>query len=43
MTAGVIIGTLLGAPLLHRLPEKYFKVILSVILIIIGVLVVMKA
>lgn len=39
MSAGVIVGTLLGAPLLRRLPEKYFKVVLAVILVIVGLLV----
>lgn len=39
MSAGVIVGTLLGAPLLRRLPEKYFTVALSVVLIIVGMLI----
>jgi uncharacterized membrane protein YfcA len=42
MAVGVITGTLLGAPLLRRLPEKYFKIMLSVILIIVGVLVAVR-
>jgi uncharacterized membrane protein YfcA len=42
MAVGVMIGTLLGAPLLRRLPEKYFKIALSVILIIVGVLVAIR-
>lgn len=39
MSAGVIAGTLLGTPLLRRIPEKYFKIALSAMLIIVGVLV----
>ena len=42
MVAGVIIGTVAGAPLLRRLPERYFRVILSVVLIAVGVLVAMN-
>lgn len=42
MSAGVVIGTLLGAPLLRRLPERYFKVVLSVVLIVAGILVVAR-
>jgi len=36
MSVGVIIGTLLGAPLLRRLPEKYFRVALAIALIVVG-------
>lgn len=39
MSAGVVIGTLLGAPLLRRLPERYFRAALSGVLIVVGVLV----
>lgn len=39
MSIGVIAGTLLGAPLLRHLPERYFRAALSVALIIVGVLV----
>jgi len=42
MAVGVVVGTLLGAPLLHHLPERYFKLALSVILIIIGLLVMVR-
>lgn len=42
MSVGVIIGTLLGAPLLRHLPERYFKATLSVILIVVGVLVAIR-
>lgn len=42
MTAGVIVGTFLGAPLLHRLPQKYFKLFLSAILVIVGILVAIR-
>ncbi len=39
MSVGVMAGTLLGAPLLRRLPERYFRVALSVIIIVVGVIV----
>lgn len=39
MSIGVIVGTLIGAPLLRRLPERRFRVILSVIIIVVGLLV----
>lgn len=39
MSAGVIIGTVIGAPMLRRLPHKYFKWALSAIVIIVGLLV----
>ncbi len=39
MSVGVFIGTILGAPLLRRLPEKYFKLILAAVLVIVGVFV----
>lgn len=42
MSIGVIVGTLLGAPLLRRLPESYFKLTLAVILIVVGVLVALR-
>jgi uncharacterized membrane protein YfcA len=37
LTAGVVVGTLLGAPLLHRLPERAFRKALAVLLIGLGV------
>jgi len=42
MSTGVIVGTLLGAPLLRRLSQRYFTVALSVVLIIVGVLVAVR-
>lgn len=39
MAVGVMVGTLLGAPLLRRLSERRFKVALSACLIIVGILV----
>lgn len=42
MSVGVIVGTLLGTPLFRRLPEKYFKVALSVVLVVVGILVAIR-
>ena len=42
MSLGVIVGTLVGAPLLRRLPERHFRVVLSVIIIVVGVLVAIR-
>lgn len=42
MSAGVIVGTLLGAPLLRRLPEKRFRLFLSAVLIVVGILVAVR-
>lgn len=42
MSTGVIIGTLLGAPLLRKMPQKYFKLFLSAILVIVGILVAIR-
>jgi len=42
MSAGVIVGTLLGAPLLRRLPDRYFRAVLSAVLIVVGVLVAVR-
>jgi uncharacterized membrane protein YfcA len=42
MSVGVVVGTLLGSPLLRRLPERYFKAVLSVILIVVGLLVAIR-
>lgn len=39
MSAGVVVGTFIGAPLLRRLPDKYFARALSIIVIAVGVLV----
>lgn len=39
MSLGVIAGTLLGAPLLRRLPEKYFRTFLAFTLIAVGIFV----
>jgi uncharacterized membrane protein YfcA len=39
MSSGVMIGTLVGAPLLRRLPEARFRVTLSVVLVVVGFLV----
>ena len=37
MTAGVIAGTLIGDPLLRRIPERWFSRIVGVLLIVLGV------
>lgn len=42
MAIGVIIGTFLGAPLLRKLPQNYFKLFLSAILVIVGILVAIR-
>jgi uncharacterized membrane protein YfcA len=36
LTVGVVIGTLVGAPLLRRLPDTLFRRLLSVLLILLG-------
>jgi len=42
MSVGVMLGTILGAPLLRRLPERYFRLALSGILIVVGILVAVR-
>lgn len=37
LTAGVITGTLLGDPVLRRIPERWFSRIIGVLLIVLGV------
>ncbi len=39
MSTGVVIGTIIGAPILRRLPERAFRVILSVLIIVVGLLI----
>jgi uncharacterized membrane protein YfcA len=36
ITSGVLIGTILGAPILRRIPEPVFRPGLAVLLIILG-------
>jgi uncharacterized membrane protein YfcA len=36
-TAGVVAGTLAGEPLLRRLPERRFKQVVGVIILLLGV------
>lgn len=43
MSVGVIIGTIIGVPLLRRLPSTYFKWALSITVIIVGLLVAIGA
>ena len=35
-TVGVVLGTAIGTPVLARLPQRYFRVVLSVLLILLG-------
>jgi uncharacterized membrane protein YfcA len=42
MSFGVIIGTFIGAPLLRRLPDRVFRVILSLTIIVVGVLIAVR-
>jgi len=35
-TAGVVIGTLIGAPVLRRVPERIFRAVVSAIVLILG-------
>ena len=37
LSVGAMIGTLFGAPILRRLPERAFRQILSIVLIALGV------
>jgi uncharacterized membrane protein YfcA len=37
MTAGVITGTLVGDPVLRRIPERWFSRIVTVLLAVLGV------
>jgi uncharacterized membrane protein YfcA len=41
LTAGVILGTVLGAPALRRMPEATFRRVMGAILIVVGVVVIM--
>jgi uncharacterized membrane protein YfcA len=36
LTAGVLVGTYLGAPILRRVPETVFRRLLAMLLIILG-------
>ena len=36
-TAGVVIGTLVGKPLLQRIPQKFYRALVSVIFLVLGV------
>jgi uncharacterized membrane protein YfcA len=38
LVAGVLVGTVIGAPLLRRLPEITFRRVLAMLLIVLGVL-----
>lgn len=42
MSLGVVVGTIIGASLLRRLPDRLFRVILSCIIIVVGVLIVIQ-
>jgi uncharacterized membrane protein YfcA len=37
LTAGVLVGTLIGAPVLRRIPDALFRRLLAVLLIVLGI------
>lgn len=42
MIAGVVMGTLVGAPILRKISDRYFTILLSAILIVVGILLMMQ-
>jgi len=42
MSFGVVLGTIIGAPLLKRLPDRLFRVVLSCVIVVVGVLVAVR-